>query len=95
MSGDFGRTPKINGNSGRDHYPYSYTVVLAGGGIRGGQVYGSSDAHAAHPRTLAAGPQDLHATVFTAMGIQPDAQILDNLNRPHMLTAGGQALPLF
>ena len=95
MIGDFGRTPKINGNSGRDHYPYSYTVVLAGGGIRGGQVYGSSDAHAAHPRTLAAGPQDLHATVFTAMGIQPDAQILDNLNRPHMLTAGGQALPLF
>ena len=73
----------------------SFTVVLAGGGIRGGQVYGSSDAHAAHPRTLAAGPPDLHATVFTAMGIRPDSLIHDNLNRPHMLTAGGQALPLF
>ena len=94
MIGDFGRTPKINGNSGRDHYPYSFTVVLAGGGIRGGQVYGSSDAHAAHPRTLAAGPPDLHATVFTAMGIRPDSLIHDNLNRPHMLTVG-RPLPLF
>ena len=94
MIGDFGRTPKINGGAGRDHYPYSYTTVLAGGGIRGGQVYGSSDAHAAHPKDLACGPEDLHATVFTALGIKPDAQILDNLNRPHMLTVG-EALPLF
>ncbi len=94
MIGDFGRTPKINGNSGRDHYPFSYTTVLAGGGIQGGQVYGSSDAHAAHPKDLACGPSDLHATIFTALGIRPDAQIHDNLNRPHMLTVG-EALPLF
>ena len=94
MIGDFGRTPKINGGAGRDHYPFSYTTVLAGGGIRGGQVYGSSDAHAAHPRSLACGPHDLHATIFTALGIRPDAQIHDNLNRPHMLTVG-RSLPLF
>ena len=94
MIGDFGRTPKINGGAGRDHYPFSYTAVLAGGGIRGGQVYGSSDAHAAHPHSLACGPHDLHATIFTALGIRPDAQILDNLNRPHMLSVG-QPLPLF
>jgi len=94
MIGDFGRTPKINGGAGRDHYPFSYTAVLAGGGIRGGQVYGSSDAHAAHPHSLACGPHDLHATIFTALGIRPDAQIFDNLNRPHMLSVG-QSLPLF
>jgi hypothetical protein len=94
MIGDFGRTPKINGGAGRDHYPFSYTAVLAGGGIRGGQVYGRSDAHAAHPHSLACGPHDLHATIFTALGIRPDAQIFDNLNRPHMLSVG-QALPLF
>ena len=94
MIGDFGRTPKINGGAGRDHYPFSYTAVLAGGGIRGGQVYGRSDAHAAHPHSLACGPHDLHATIFTALGIRPDAQIFDNLNRPHMLSVG-QSLPLF
>lgn len=93
MLGDFGRTPKINGGAGRDHYPHSYSVVLAGGGIRGGQVYGSSDAHAAHPHSLACGPHDLHATIFTALGIRPDAVINDQLGRPHQLTFG-QPLPL-
>ena len=93
MLGDFGRTPKINGGAGRDHYPHSYSVVLAGGGIRGGQVYGSSDAHAAHPHSLACGPHDLHATIFTALGIRPEAVINDQLGRPHQLTFG-QPLPL-
>ncbi|MBQ18707.1 MAG: hypothetical protein CMJ65_16470 [Planctomycetaceae bacterium] len=94
MIGDFGRTPKINGGAGRDHYPFSFSVVLAGGGIRGGRVYGSSDAHAAHPHSLACGPHDVHATVFTALGIQPDTVIYDQLERPQPL-ALGQPLPLF
>lgn len=67
--GDFGRTPKINGSAGRDHYPHAYSVVLAGGGIRGGQVYGSSDRHGAFPHNLPCGPNDLHATIFKALGI--------------------------
>jgi len=94
MLGDFGRTPKINKNAGRDHYPYSFSVVLAGGGIAGGQVYGSSDKQAAHPDSLACGPEDLHATIFTALGISPAAVVADQLGRPHQLTFG-RPLPLF
>lgn len=93
MLGDFGRTPKINRNAGRDHYPFCYSVVLAGGGIRGGQVYGSSDRQAAFPHTHACGPNDLHATIFRALNIPLNAQLYDQLNRPHLIT-DGQPLPL-
>jgi Protein of unknown function (DUF1501) len=61
---DFGRTPKINGAAGRDHYPSVYSVALAGGGISGGQVYGSSDRIGAYPRDNPCGPADIHATIF-------------------------------
>ncbi|MFQ5731665.1 MAG: DUF1501 domain-containing protein [Planctomycetaceae bacterium] len=94
MMGDFGRTPKINRSAGRDHYPFSYSVALAGGGIAGGQVYGSSDGIGAHPRTLACKPNDVHATIFRAMGIPTDAVLYDALKRPHRIT-NGRALPLF
>ena len=94
MMGDFGRTPKINGSAGRDHYPHAFSVALAGGGIRGGQVYGSSDKIAAHPHTLACGPNDLHATIFKAMGIPFDSVLHDTLGRPHPIT-DGKPLPLF
>ena len=93
MMGDFGRTPKINGGAGRNHYPYSFSVVLAGGGIRGGQVYGSSDKIGAFPHNLPCGRGDLHATIFQAMGISPDALLYDNLRRPHKICAG-RPLPL-
>ena len=66
--GDFGRTPHINGNAGRDHWPQCYSVVLAGGGIRGGQVIGESDKTGAVPRLRAVSPADIHATVFSALG---------------------------
>src|SRR5437868_764010 len=66
---DFGRTPRINGAAGRDHYPNVYSVALAGGGVAGGQVYGSSDSHGAFPRTQPCGPPDVHATIFQALGI--------------------------
>ncbi len=94
MLGDFGRTPKINKGAGRDHYPFAYSVVLAGGGIRGGQVYGSSDRLGAFPHTQACGPRDLHATIFQAMGINLQTRLYDNLNRPHPIT-DGRPLPLF
>jgi hypothetical protein len=71
--GDFGRTPRINKDAGRDHWPQCYSVVLAGGGIRGGQVYGESDRHGAFPRTNPVSPADIHATVFTALGYDPHA----------------------
>lgn len=91
---EFGRTPKINGNAGRDHYPSVYSVALAGGGIKGGQVYGSSDANGAFPRTNACGPADLHATIFQALGISPRAMIPDRLDRPIPI-CDGKVLPLF
>ncbi|MBM4077074.1 MAG: DUF1501 domain-containing protein [Planctomycetes bacterium] len=90
---DFGRTPKINGAAGRDHYPSVYSVALAGGGIRGGQVYGSSDAQGAFPKTMKCGPADLHATVFSALGIEPRAVIRDQLGRPFPVS-DGMPLPL-
>ena len=94
MMGDFGRTPKINNGAGRDHYPFSFSVALAGGGIQGGQVYGSSDRIGAFPDALPCGPNDFHATIFKALGIPVDAVLHDQVNRPHQIT-DGQPLPLF
>lgn len=71
--GDFGRTPIINKDAGRDHWPQCYTTVLAGGGIRGGQVVGESDSQGAEPRARPVTPADIHATVFTALGYNPQA----------------------
>ena len=94
MLTEFGRTPRINGGAGRDHYPLCYSIALAGGGIRGGQVYGSSDRLGALPRDLPAGPNDVHATIFQALGIPLDAHLRDNTGRPYPLT-DGRVLPLF
>jgi hypothetical protein len=91
---DFGRTPKINRAAGRDHYPSVFSVALAGGGIRGGQVYGGSDSNGAFPRTQPCGPADVHATIFHALGISPRAEIRDNLGRPFAVS-DGDVLPLF
>ncbi|HUY35038.1 MAG TPA: DUF1501 domain-containing protein [Pirellulales bacterium] len=90
---DFGRTPRINGAAGRDHYPNVYSVALAGGGIRGGQVHGGSDGHGAFPRTQPCGPPDIHATIFHSLGIDPRAQIRDMLGRPFPVS-DGEVLPL-
>ncbi|MEC9091148.1 MAG: DUF1501 domain-containing protein, partial [Planctomycetota bacterium] len=91
---DFGRTPKINGNGGRDHYPAVYSQLLAGGGISGGQIYGSSDQDGAKPKTDACSPADFHATVYKAMGISPHREVHDTQGRPFPLCTG-QPLPLF
>ena len=66
--GEFGRTPKINEKGGRDHWPECNSMVLAGGGIRGGQVVGASDSIGAYPAERAVTPADIHATVFAALG---------------------------
>jgi uncharacterized protein (DUF1501 family) len=91
---EFGRTPRLGGNAGRDHYPSVYSVAFAGGGVRGGQVHGSSDRLGAFPRERGCGPNDLHATIFQALGIPLDAQLLDNQGRPYPVT-DGTPLPLF
>lgn len=87
-TGEFGRTPVINGNGGRDHWPDAYTTVLAGGGIRGGQIYGSTDDKGAYVATKPVSPDDLLATVWTCLGIDPHTELRDRLNRPLALSKG-------
>ena len=69
--GEFGRTPKINPDGGRDHWPHCFSILMAGGGIRGGQVYGSSDRIGAEPRDKPVTPAMIAATVRKAMGTEP------------------------
>jgi hypothetical protein len=95
MYGEFGRTPQINKNGGRDHWGACQSAVLAGGGIRGGQVLGSSDAHAAYPRDHMVAPADLVATIHHALGISGDAEMHDREGRPYRLTDGRPLTELF
>ena len=93
--GEFGRTPLINENAGRDHWSGVFSAVFAGGGVRGGQVIGASDAQAAYPATRGWYPADLGATVYRALGIDPASTVVDRLGRPHRLNAGEVISPLF
>lgn len=94
--GEFGRTPKLGqitsgagaDAAGRDHWPHCYSVLLAGGGIRGGAVYGASDRFAAYPQSQAVTPEDVAATIYHALGIPLETQIVDALSRPHTLATG-------
>jgi hypothetical protein len=86
--GEFGRTPKINARGGRDHWGHVFSVALAGGGIRGGQVVGASDRSGAQPRERPIQPQDFMATVFHCLGIRAEAEIRDRLGRPVPVSRG-------
>ncbi len=86
--GEFGRTPKINDKAGRDHWPQCYPALLAGGGVRRGFVYGASDRLGAYPASDPVRPDDLAATMFHLLGIDPHAEVYDPLNRPLPLAAG-------
>ncbi len=84
--GDMGRTPRINKDAGRDHWSFCYSVVMAGGGVRGGQVYGSSDRSAANPSTNPVSPGEIAATIYHLLGIDPQTQVTDQQDRPFVLT---------
>jgi hypothetical protein len=86
--GEFGRSPKINAAGGRDHWGHVFSVALAGGGVRGGQAVGASDAIGGHPREGRVQPQDLTATIFERLGFSPNAEIYDGLGRPLPLSRG-------
>jgi hypothetical protein len=92
--GEFGRTPRINKNAGRDHWGFCQSVLMAGAGVRGGQVYGSSDAHAAYAAELPVSPDDLAATVFHSLGINLDHELHDTQGRPLPLCTGKPVLGL-
>jgi uncharacterized protein (DUF1501 family) len=81
-TGEFGRSPRINGDAGRDHYGNVFSAMLAGGGIRGGQVYGASDKEGAFPADNPVSPADFAATLYHCLGVAPDAEIADRLGRP-------------
>jgi uncharacterized protein (DUF1501 family) len=86
--GDMGRTPRVNSGAGRDHWSFCYSVVLAGGGIKGGQVYGSSDRAAAYPSTNPVSPADIAATIFHCLGIDPRSEMTDQQGRPLVACPG-------
>lgn len=94
-SSEFGRTPGINRDGGRDHWPGANSLVMAGGGIAGGQVYGATDKQAAYPSRDAVTPGQVTATIFSALGIDPTTQIRDPLQRPHHIADGSPLISLF
>jgi uncharacterized protein (DUF1501 family) len=79
---EFGRTPHLNVRGGRDHWGSVFSVALAGGGVRGGQVYGASDRHGAQPKEGRVRPQDLTATILHCLGYEPHTEIHDGQGRP-------------
>ncbi|MBM4071159.1 MAG: DUF1501 domain-containing protein [Planctomycetes bacterium] len=88
VMGEFGRTPRINGQAGRDHWGSCQSVLLAGGGVRGGQVIGASDRIAAYPATDAIDPVDIHATMYHCLGLNPEHIVHDHLRRPYPICTG-------
>ncbi|MCA9194617.1 MAG: DUF1501 domain-containing protein [Planctomycetales bacterium] len=95
--GEFGRGPKIGDRDGkgRNHWPDCYTVLMAGGGIRGGAIYGSSDPHGAYPASDPVRPESIAATMYWALGIDPQAEIYDTQDRPLPISNGDPIQSIF
>lgn len=92
VSSEFGRTPKLNNEGGRDHWPKVFSVMLAGGGIKGGLVYGSSDATATEPEFDPVNPEDLATTMFRLLGIIADKELMAPGDRPMEIVDGGRVI---
>lgn len=92
MGSEFGRTPDINENDGRDHYPLAYSTVFAGGGVKGGFVYGSTDKEGRRVADKQCTPQDFQATIGHAMGLPVDEVVMSPSNRP--FTVGDKGVPV-
>ena len=91
-TGEFGRTPKINGNDGRDHYPRCFSTFIAGGGIKQGFVYGKSDASGSEPKENPVTIGDLHATIFEALGVDYTKENQTQQGRPIRVVDKGKAI---
>ncbi len=92
--GEFGRTPRINKNISRDHWPQCYTALLAGGGVKRGYVHGASDEYGMYPEKHPVRPEDLAATVYSLLGIDPNTEVHDRGNRP-LAIAGKPVTEIF
>ncbi len=92
VSSEFGRTPKINNEAGRDHWPKVFSVMLAGGGVKGGLVYGASDATATEPEFDAVSPEDLATTMYQLLGIVADKELMSPGDRPIEICDGGKVI---
>jgi len=96
VMGEFGRTPKVGqvtsnagaARNGRDHWPSCFTVLFAGGGVPGGAVIGASDATAAHPKEYPVSPEDVVATIYQLLGVDPATELRDGFDRPYTLSTG-------
>lgn len=93
--GEFGRTPAINKQAGRDHWPHCYSALLAGGGVQGGQTYGASDRHAAYVSHSPVSPDDFGATIYHAFGVSPDTLVHDQIGRPIPISRGEPVTAIF
>jgi uncharacterized protein (DUF1501 family) len=98
--GEFGRSPRVVntakfGPDGRDHWPQCYTVLFAGGGVTPGAIFGASDRIGAYPSVDPVSPDDIAATMFWALGIDPATEVYDTLRRPLPIAAGKPITQLF
>jgi uncharacterized protein (DUF1501 family) len=93
VTGEFGRTPKINQRGGRDHYPRAMFCLLAGGGMQGGQVIGASDAKGEGPRDRVISPDDVAATFYHALGVDHTKEYHTPTGRPVMIVRHGKLIP--
>ena len=89
---DFGRTPKINANAGRDHWTFCYSMLFSGAGIQGGTVYGASDAQAAYPASNPVSTADICSTIYQALGIDHETLVYDKVGRPMSISHGGSPI---
>ena len=92
VSSEFGRTPKINKDAGRDHYPKVFSVMMAGGGIKGGTIYGASNATASEPEFDPVSPEDLATTMYRQLGIVADKELMAPGDRPIEIVDGGKVI---
>jgi len=91
--GEFGRTPRINSSQGRDHWPQAMSVLMAGGGLKGGRVIGATNRKGEFPVDRAVSPADILATVYRQLGIDPERQFMNDAGRPISILSHGAALP--
>ena len=94
-TGEFGRTPKINGKAGRDHWGKVYSTLLAGAGIKGGQVYGATDQIGGEPTDRPVYVSDYVATIYKALGYDVSTLVYDRFGRPHPIVQGNPVKALF